>query len=117
MREIVRLSLVLFVIAAISALLLGATNYVTRDIIAEQIRVQNEQARIEVLGEAESFEQMDPAQLSTLVEGLGFENPEIVEEAYVGKKGDEVVGYTFKTLPKGYGGNITVLTGVSMDGT
>ncbi|QSX07980.1 RnfABCDGE type electron transport complex subunit G [Alkalibacter rhizosphaerae] len=117
MREIVRLSLVLFVIAAISALLLGATNYVTRDIIAEQIRVQNEQARIEVLGEADAFEQMDPAQLRSLVENLGFENPEIMEEVYIGKKSGEIIGYTFKSLPKGYGGNITVLTGIALDGT
>lgn len=116
MREIIRLSLVLLVIAAVSALLLGGTNYLTKDIIAEQIRLQNEQARIEVLGEADSFEQMDPAQLESIVSSLGFENPEIIEEVFVGKKGEETVGYTFKSLPKGYGGAITVLTGISIDG-
>ena len=116
MRDILRLSIVLFVIAAVSALLLGATNYITRDIIAEQIRVQNEQARMEVLKEADSFEALEEGDWKSVVEGLGLENPEILQEVYVGKKGDEVVGYTFKTLPKGYGGPVTVLTGVSAEG-
>jgi len=52
MREIGRLSLVLFIISGIAALLLGATNYVTKDVIAEQIRLENEQARMEVLSDA-----------------------------------------------------------------
>lgn len=116
MREIVRLSIVLFVIAAVSALLLGATNYATKDIIAEQIRIQNEQARMEVLQDADSFEQMDTEELASILEDIGLENPDIIEEVFVGMKGDEIVGYTFKSLPKGYGGTVTVLTGVTADG-
>lgn len=116
MREIIRLSIILFVLSAVSALLLGATNYITRDIIAEQIRIQNEQARMEVLDTADSFESMDEKEWSAIVDTLGLENPDVLQEVYVGKKGDEIVGYTFKSLPKGYGGAITVLTGVTTDG-
>lgn len=116
MREIIRLSIILFVIAAVSALLLGATNYITRDIIAEQIRVQNEKARMEVLSEAEAFEQVDENEWKPVVEALGLENPDVLQEVYAGKKGDEIIGYTFKSLPKGYGGAVTVLTGITVDG-
>ncbi|MBF7097856.1 RnfABCDGE type electron transport complex subunit G [Alkalibacter mobilis] len=116
MREIARLSLVLFVITAVAALLLGATNYVTKDVIAEQIRIENENARMEVLSDADSFEQMDQATITGLADSLGIDNT-VIEEVYEGKAGSDTVGYTFKSLPKGYGGSITVLTGISMDGT
>jgi electron transport complex protein RnfG len=117
MREILRLALILFTISAITAFLLGGTNYVTKDLIAEQIRIQNESARKVVLKDADTFEQMDANELKTLIDGLGFENPDIIEEAYIGKKGTDIIGYTFKSLPKGYGGPVTVLTGISTDGT
>jgi electron transport complex protein RnfG len=117
MREIGRLSLVLFIISGIAALLLGATNYVTKDVIAEQIRLENEQARMEVLSDAEEFTQMDQAEVSAAAQALGFDNVEVIEEVYQGISAGETVGYTFKSVPRGYGGEITVLTGISIDGT
>ncbi|SHE67918.1 RnfABCDGE type electron transport complex subunit G [Alkalibacter saccharofermentans] len=117
MREIGRLSLVLFIISGIAALLLGATNYVTKDVIAEQIRLENEKARMEVLGDAEEFQQLDEDLISAAAQSLGFDNLEVIEEVYEGISAGQAVGYTFKSVPRAYGGEITVLTGISIDGT
>ncbi|QEZ70874.1 FMN-binding protein (plasmid) [Paraclostridium bifermentans] len=41
---------------------------------------------------------------------------DLIEEVYQGTKGGEVVGYTIKTTPKGYGGKVEVMVGISNDG-
>jgi electron transport complex protein RnfG len=60
---------------------------------------------------------MDQAEVSAAAQALGFDNVEVIEEVYQGISAGETVGYTFKSVPRGYGGEITVLTGISIDGT
>ena len=116
MREIVKLAIKLFVITAVAAIALAFTNSITKDRIAEQLALENELARQEVLKEAESFEQVDQDEFVRIVEALSIENPVMVEESFKGLKDEDVVGYTYKVLPKGYGGEITLLVGISIDG-
>lgn len=117
MREIGKLAFILFAISAVASFLLGFTNYITRDTIAEQIRLENEKARMEVLADAKEFEKVEQETILKIAKALKFENPEIITEVYIGKSGDTIVGYTIKSMPKGYAGEIGVLTGVSADGT
>lgn len=104
MDKIVKPGIVLFVICAIAAGLLG---YIY-DITEEPIKVQNEntlnKAMEEVLPEAKEFNDL---QLSS----------DEVVSVYEGKNGDEVVGYAITTAPSGYGGPVNILTGVKPDGT
>lgn len=116
MREIAGLSIKLFIITAVAAICLAFTNSMTKDKIAEQIAMENELARQEVLSQAETFEQVDHKKIRETAKSLNFKNTEIISEAFKGLKGSKEVGYTYKVLPKGYGGEITVLVGVSMEG-
>lgn len=111
MREIFRLAGILFAITVIAAVLLGATNIATADKIEQQMIQENIDARKAVLGNAEEFEKIEDVDLENIIQS---EFP-IIQEVYKGIKDDEVVGYTFKTTPSGYGGEIVVNVGISID--
>ncbi|NLJ31634.1 MAG: FMN-binding protein [Clostridiales bacterium] len=96
-KEVARPALTLFVICFVMTLLLALTHQLTKN-QAEQIKRQSEaQSQKMVLTEATSFETKDNAYA-------------------VGKNGGKVVGYVFTTKSKSYGGDISVMTGVSKAG-
>ncbi|WP_330679121.1 RnfABCDGE type electron transport complex subunit G [Romboutsia ilealis] len=104
MKDILKLGVTLFVICAVAALVLGITNNITSPVIEERnIQASNKSRQI-VLSDAEEFKQL---------EGI---NSDIVVEVYEGLKGGDVIGYTIKTSPKGYGGAVEVMVGISTDG-
>jgi electron transport complex protein RnfG len=101
----VKMVIKLFIITAVAALALGVTHAVTQ----EPIRQQNEQAAIEsrkaVLPDGEQFNTVDISQYQN-------EYPGIVE-VYEGRAGDTGVGYVFKIVSKGYGGDMELYVGIS----
>ncbi len=108
MKEIVKLGLMLFLISAVAAAALGYVNAATKEPIEDSKRVEETKTRKILLTEADSFEE------------LAVQNSDqypIVSEIYKGTKGDDLCGYIFKTIPKGYGGQVEVLTGITLDGT
>lgn len=107
MNNISKLGAILFAICAVAALALGFTNKITAPIIEERNIQANNEARKIVLKDATEFKQMDKSD---------FKGNELVAEVYEGTNGSEVVGYTVKTLPKGYGGEIELIVGISKDG-
>ena len=113
-KNVAKLALILLAITAIASLCLALTNYVTAPTIAETNEQANTEARQVVLPEAESFEAVEDIQSVVAVAAKGSES--LVSEIYTGKKGDEVVGYTIKTTPSGYGGAVEILTGITKDG-
>ncbi len=102
--EIVKLGVILLIITAVAAALLGFVNQITTSVIAAQIIEENNLARKSILSEADSFELVE--------EDFGSE----ILEVYKGLKGSDVVGYTIKTAPKGYAGAVEVTTGITVDG-
>jgi electron transport complex protein RnfG len=104
MSEGMRMSIKLFIITAVAALALGITHAVTE----EPIRLQNEQASMEarkaVLPDAQEFVQVDISEYKD-------EYPNVVE-VYQGKSGDDTVGYVFKVISKGYGGDVELFVGI-----
>lgn len=104
MKDIFRLGAILFVICAVAALMLGLTNNITEPVIEQRNIQANNELRQEVLQIAEEFSEVKD------VKG------DLIEEVYQGTKGGEVVGYTIKTTPKGYGGKVEVMVGISNDG-
>jgi len=93
---------VLCVICIVITGALAATNSVTKPIIDEAIRVAQENARKELLPEADGF---------TLVENLNVSD---VVEAYTADNG---VGVVVTSTGKGYGGTMTVMVAFTPEGT
>lgn len=104
MKDIFRLGAILFVICAVASLMLSVTNNITAPVIEQRNIQANNESRQEVLQVAEEFSEVKD------VKG------DLIEEVYQGTKGGEVVGYTIKTTPKGYGGKVEVMVGISNDG-
>lgn len=103
-NEIVKLGLILCLIAAVASGLLSIVNQITAPTIAAGEERANNEARMKILPMAEGFEKVEE------------QLPEGILEVYKGMKGSDVVGYTIKTAPKGYGGPIEVITGVTAEG-
>ncbi len=99
-KEIVRPALSLFLICIIVSALLAVTNSVTAGLIEEQNLKTAEAARKAVCPDADSFEEGD--------ETGSF---------YIAKSGGKTIGYVFTTEARGYGGDLEVMTGISVDGT
>ncbi len=93
--------IVLVLICAIMSGLLAVTNDITAPIIEEAERKANEQARMEVLSAADSFEKVE-------ADGL----PSAVKEVYRAANG---AGYTFSITAEGYGGKNTLKMAVGID--
>ena len=79
MKEILKMTLKLFVITFIAGALLGGTYFITKDPIAEQEIRQATEARQQVLPEAASFEAVDMTAISA-DEAYGS-----ITEVYTGK--------------------------------
>ncbi|MBQ6632163.1 MAG: RnfABCDGE type electron transport complex subunit G [Romboutsia sp.] len=104
MKDILKLGTTLFAICAVAALVLGVTNNVTAPVIEERnIQASNESRKI-VLPQADEFKSLEKM------------NSDIVVEVYEGLKGKDIMGYTIKSTPKGYGGAVEVMVGISKDG-
>lgn len=105
MGKIIRLGLVLFVITAVTGLILGAVHTVTLEPIREAQAKEKNEALAATLPGAKDFKQVD-------IKGSAG----IIKEIYEGSDSGKVIGYNFTVTPKGYGGPITLIVGVASDG-
>ena len=105
MGKIVKLGLVLFVITAVTGLILGAVHTVTLEPIREaQAREKNE-ALAATLPGATEFKEIPPK-----------ERAGVIKEIYEGSDGGKTAGYNFTVTPKGYGGPLELIIGISSEG-
>lgn len=106
-KEIVIPALSLFIICIVVTALLGLTNAVTAPKIEELAVETQEAAKKEVLADAASFGDAEQTQLNgttyTYYKGLAADG--------------SVMGYVVETVSKGYGGDISLMVGVAVDGT
>ena len=96
--QIIKISIILFIITAISAAILAGVNSVTAPLIAENEAKKQSEAMKKVVPGAEAFEKTEN------------------EVIYIAKKSEEVVGYAVISKPVGYGGEISMVVGVDPDG-
>ena len=101
MKDIVKPIAVLAAICLVVTALLAYINSVTSPIILAAELKAAEEARMEVMEGATSFEAIDPAYL-----------PEGVTEGYIADNG----GFVFLMTSKGYGGDIKMICGILKDG-
>jgi electron transport complex protein RnfG len=108
-RDIFKPAFVLFLICLVVTAALAFTYVGTKEVIAQRIAIDEENARKEVLPEADGFE---------VVEGFENETSEVgmVKEAFKGLKAETLVGYVFAVDSKGYGGDMRVIVGITPDG-
>ncbi len=99
MKDIIKPIAVLGAICLVVTALLAYINSVTSPIILAAEQKAAEEARLEVMPEANSFEKIDS------------ELPEGVTEAYLADNG----GYVIMLTTKGYGGDIRLICGI-LDG-
>ncbi|MCF6460582.1 RnfABCDGE type electron transport complex subunit G [Clostridium sp. Cult3] len=111
MSETLKLGLILFIITAVSASVLAVSNNITAPRIAEADRIADEKAKVEILPQGDDFKPLDEGKAKAIKD----ENPNVLEifEAY---NGGDLVGYTIKNIAKGYGGDIEIMTGISVEG-
>jgi electron transport complex protein RnfG len=113
MRDIVKLGLVLLLITTVAATVLAYSNEVTKDMIAKVEAKANDEARKEILPQADSFKAISEEKMN-IIKG---ENERILD-IYAGYSNDTLIGYTIKTknIEPGYGGDIEIMVGISLDG-
>lgn len=106
MGDTIKLGAILLLITSIAAVILGFSNEMTKDKIAEVEAAVSEEARKAVLA-ADKFEEEKEVQI----------DDERILEVYKGlSESGEVVGYVVKTSTNGYNPNVEMMTGISIDG-
>ncbi len=105
------LVVVLFLITFVTALLLGFVNQVT----APQIEKNNEATRAAAM--AELIPDTEPVAAEPSEVPAPDKNTPAIQNIYEMQKDGEVAGYCMEVLPSGFGGTLTVVVGVNMDGT
>ena len=105
MNKIVKLTVVLFLICAIVACVLGAVNEVTKGPIETQQREKTEKAYKAVLPYADSFTEIDPSAF-------------VAYKSTIDKisSADNGAGHVVETTFSGAQGNITMVVGVNKAG-
>lgn len=112
MRDIVKLGLMLLLITSVAAVVLAMSNNVTSGVISEVEAQASDAARKEVLPQADNFKPLNKDLLNSII----GENNRILD-IYTGySEDDSEVGYAIKTATPGYGGDVEVITGISLDG-
>lgn len=103
-KEITLITLKLFVICLISALLLAGTNMLTSDKIAQAQKKAKQESLLAI------FPELTPGEAQT-VDADG-----VLVECTPMLSGEDVCGYVFSCSSRGYGGDVSALTGIDLDG-
>ena len=105
-ESMARLVIVLFVVTAVVALLLGMVDFITRDKIAANIKAKTDAAMSAVLT-ADEYVKLDSF----------TDNSGLVNSVYAAKNSDGTfVGYVSEVSPSGFGGAINMVVGVDAYG-
>ena len=106
MKENIKLGLILLLITGIAGLSLGGAFEITKGPIAEKVAADKQAAMKELLPVAEKFDTTD----------IDLKGNEKILEVNTGVSGTEIAGYAIKVAPKGYGGPVEVMVGISSEG-
>jgi len=106
LKENIRLGLILLLITGVAGLLLGGAFEITKAPIAASIEANRQTAMKEILPLADKFSKSD----------VKIKGNDKVLEVNSGLKGTEITGYAIKVAPKGYGGPVEIMVGISTDG-
>ncbi|KPU43836.1 electron transport complex subunit RnfG [Oxobacter pfennigii] len=106
MKENLKLGFILLLFAAIAGICLGAAYEVTKEPIAQQAIIEKNNAMKEILPDADDFKDL----------AVQINEDSMIKEVSEAYKGSGIIGYTFTVTPKGFGGLINVMVGISSEG-
>lgn len=109
MHSVLKPGITLLIITAIAGALLGYINDITAKPIAEQERKTTEAAMTKILPQASSFKEIE--NITPPDGGIGVV---AASEGYDGS--NNLVGYAVTSSSKGYGGEVKVMVGISIEG-
>jgi len=104
-KFIIKLGPILFLIVSVSTLALSLVNFVTKDIIAQKNIQLQDNARKNVLSEADRFELLNKT----------IEKDDSIGDIYTAYSGNDTVGYCISVSVNGYGGLIDMIVGINED--
>lgn len=120
MNKIMKNTLIITAITLIAGVALGFVYEITKAPIAVAQENAKQEAYEEVLDAATEFEEFsdfDAEEAASVLSSAGLAN-DVIDEVVVGMNGGDVVGYVVTTTSKeGYGGDISITTGIQADGT
>lgn len=111
-KEIIKPSLILFLVCAVITGALAYVSGVTKPIIDENNRKTEQESLAQVLPEAESF--LEPKTAEAL-KADGFTVSDRITRIYEGQKGSDSMGYVVEVSSKGYGGAIKMFVGIDKE--
>ena len=106
MKENIKLGLILLLITGVAGFLLGGAYEITKTPIANSIASDKQAAMKEILPNADKFSKAD----------VNINGNAKILEVNAGIKGSKIAGYAIKVAPKGYGGLIETMVGISSEG-
>ena len=104
MGDIIKLSIVLFLVASAAGLAIALTNQKTADKIALQKQLAEEQALSKVFPDEVTISKKK-------------QTDEMPEDYWIAEKNGHLVGYSFKGTNAGYSSNIQFIVGIDPQGT
>ena len=107
-------TLVLFLICVIATGALAYFNSITKDIIAEQA-VRTEQEALQAVMPGAVTTALSEDEVNAVISQLTLDD-ENIQAIYRAEVNGTFAGYIFNTTAKGYGGVITVITGIDANG-
>ena len=111
--EVVKISLILFLITAIAALLLAYVNKVTAPLIAENNQKKINDALAVVMTSATDFEKVENTDTAEkIADNYGAK----IDSVYMAKNDGKTVGVCAIVVTKGYDAGLTTAVGVNLDG-
>lgn len=108
LREILLPTFALFLICVISSLLLASTNAITKEKIQQAQQTQKEENKKLIFAAAASFSDEN---------SIIIAETEVVQYSTALNECQEIIGYVFTSSAKGYGGPVSVMTGIDTSGT
>ncbi len=105
-KELIIPAVALFVICLVSAFLLAGTNNLTQEKIADNLIQQKKDTQALVFPNAFFMESGE----------VTLENGKNVEYASANDGAGRMLGYVFTSVSKGYGGDVTVMTAIDING-
>lgn len=111
-KEIIKPSLILFLVCAFITGALAYVNGVTKPIIDENNRIAEQESLINVYSDADNFLE---AKTADMLKAEGIDVSENIEKLYIAQKDGQSVGYVAAVFSRGYGGQMKILVGIDND--
>lgn len=111
-KEIIKPSLILFLVCAFITGALAYVNGVTEPIIDENNRIAEQESLMNVYSNADNFLE---AKTADKLKAEGVDVSENIEKLYIAQKDGQSVGYVAAVFSRGYGGQMKILVGIDND--